>query len=57
MKSERRFLREFRPLYVAGDPCPRGKLEMWIEMYSPHEAIEAKVRSRYFFVLLLHVVV
>ena len=24
MKAERKFMREFRPLYVAGDPCPRS---------------------------------
>ena len=43
MKSKKKFLREFRSLYLKDSTVPRGTVEMWVEMYDPFEAVNAKV--------------
>ena len=45
MKAKRRFAKEFRPLYGVNsdENVPKGKLEMWCEMYTPHECQQAVI--------------
>lgn len=43
MKATGKFAREFRPLWSENSILPKGKIELWVELYTKREAIEAPV--------------